>query len=175
VCDGSALNDGSSPIFNGANRYLPNLDDSRFLMGSTTVGSTGGFNSQTATVTRSEWSTSVPSHYHGTGSEATNGSLFTALTGNNTTNTLVWEQINVTSWDGAVDNRQVTATGFDVIGNAGSTRASGVQIRGNTSSTVSSATITFSGTSNVTFSGNGTTTLENRPLYLGTVYIMRVK
>lgn len=33
VCDGTALNDSASPIFNGANRYLPNLTDDRFLQG----------------------------------------------------------------------------------------------------------------------------------------------
>jgi len=43
-CDGSALNDAASPIFNGAGRYLPNITDSRFLMGSTTPGSIGGNN-----------------------------------------------------------------------------------------------------------------------------------
>lgn len=45
-CDGSALNDSASPIFNGAGRYLPNLTDSRFLMGNTSgnAGTTGGSN-----------------------------------------------------------------------------------------------------------------------------------
>jgi hypothetical protein len=42
ICDGSLLNDSSSSIFNGANRYLPNLTDDRFLMGNTSYGVTGG-------------------------------------------------------------------------------------------------------------------------------------
>ena len=37
VCDGSALNDSLSPIFNGVSRYLPNLTDKRFLQGSMSV------------------------------------------------------------------------------------------------------------------------------------------
>ena len=44
VCDGSEYNNVSSPIFNGAGRYLPNLTNNRFLMGNTTVGSIGGNN-----------------------------------------------------------------------------------------------------------------------------------
>ena len=42
VCNGAALNDGDSTIFNGASRYLPNLTDDRFFMGDTAVGATGG-------------------------------------------------------------------------------------------------------------------------------------
>jgi hypothetical protein len=46
VCDGSALNIPDSPVWNAAGRYLPNLTDSRFLMGSTTIGvaANGGSN-----------------------------------------------------------------------------------------------------------------------------------
>lgn len=44
VCDGTALNDPASPIFNGAGRHLPNLTDSRFLQGSAAAGSVGGDN-----------------------------------------------------------------------------------------------------------------------------------
>lgn len=42
VCNGAALNDPDSPIFNGPNRYLPNLTDDRFLMGDTGAGGVGG-------------------------------------------------------------------------------------------------------------------------------------
>ena len=40
VCDGSALNDIDSPIWNATGRNLPNLTDSRFIQGSSTVGGT---------------------------------------------------------------------------------------------------------------------------------------
>jgi len=42
VCDGAELNLPDSPIFDGAGRYLPNLTDDRFLMGSTVAGGIGG-------------------------------------------------------------------------------------------------------------------------------------
>jgi len=45
VCDGSALNIGTSTIYNGAGRYLPNLTDDRFLMGDNAIGMIGGSSS----------------------------------------------------------------------------------------------------------------------------------
>lgn len=66
LCDGSEINDPSSPIFNGAGRFIANLTDDRFLMGdiSASAGGIGGVNSQTH---------SVPAHYHGMGLGATLG------------------------------------------------------------------------------------------------------
>ena len=49
VCDGAALNDSDSTIFNGASRYLPNLTDDRFTMGDTAAGGTGGASAQAHT------------------------------------------------------------------------------------------------------------------------------
>ena len=51
VCDGAALNDASSPIFNGADRFLPDLTDDRFIQGATTAGTAGGANTFTPTGT----------------------------------------------------------------------------------------------------------------------------
>ena len=45
ICDGREFQHASSPIFNAAGRHVPNLTDERFLMGSTTQGSSGGSNS----------------------------------------------------------------------------------------------------------------------------------
>lgn len=42
VCDGAAVNNAGSTIWVGASRYLPNLTDARFIMGSTAVGAIGG-------------------------------------------------------------------------------------------------------------------------------------
>lgn len=42
VCNGAETNISKSQIFNDSGRYLPNLTDSRFLMGSTGAGSIGG-------------------------------------------------------------------------------------------------------------------------------------
>lgn len=41
ICDGSAVNEPKSPIFNGGGRHLPNLTDGRFVMGSTRYGGVG--------------------------------------------------------------------------------------------------------------------------------------
>lgn len=58
LCDGSALNDPESPIWNDANRYLPKLTDDRFISGSTSAGSSGG----TSNIQLSN--TQLPSHNH---------------------------------------------------------------------------------------------------------------
>jgi len=42
VCDGAEYNNAESPIFNGAGRHLPNLTDDRFIMGDSQCG--GGRN-----------------------------------------------------------------------------------------------------------------------------------
>lgn len=42
ICDGAAVNNASSPIWNAASRYLPNLTDDRFIMGDTVCASDGG-------------------------------------------------------------------------------------------------------------------------------------
>jgi hypothetical protein len=67
VCNGAAINIPTSSIFNGANRYLPNLSDSRFLMGSTGAGTIGGATSSAHTHTISSCTLSldqIPSHTH---------------------------------------------------------------------------------------------------------------
>ena len=77
VCNGAALNLSGSPIFDGASRYLPNLTDSRFLMGSTSAGTIGGavthtHTTESFTLTINE----MPSHQHATNLGAsTSGSV----------------------------------------------------------------------------------------------------
>jgi hypothetical protein len=60
ICDGSAVNNSNSPIFNGAGRFLPNLTDSRFLQGNTIAGGVGLNTSNTVTIS----SNNLPSHSH---------------------------------------------------------------------------------------------------------------
>ena len=62
VCDGSALNLGTSTIFDGAGRFLPNLTDDRFLMGDTTAGGIGG--SSTMAHTHVVGTYAVQNHLH---------------------------------------------------------------------------------------------------------------
>ena len=58
VCDGTAPNDGDSPVFNAADRFLPNLTNDRFLMGDNLAGGIGGKNNTNLTVDQ------LPSHNH---------------------------------------------------------------------------------------------------------------
>lgn len=72
VCNGASLNDASSPIFNGAGRFLPDLTDDRFIQGATTAGTAGGANTFTPTGTISGItinaftisSSNLPTHTH---------------------------------------------------------------------------------------------------------------
>lgn len=60
VCNGATINLANSPIFNGSNRYLPNLIDNRFIMGSVSAGAVGGINTTNHTH-------SLNDHTHGMG------------------------------------------------------------------------------------------------------------
>jgi microcystin-dependent protein len=67
VCDGAALNDADSGIFNGVGRYLPNLTDERFLMGDTVAGGIGGANTMAHTHTTGDHALTIdemPAHFH---------------------------------------------------------------------------------------------------------------
>ena len=63
VCNGAALNLSTSTIFNGANRYLPNLSGDRFIQGDNAAGSIGGesTNSHTHSWDIALFSSGVPS------------------------------------------------------------------------------------------------------------------
>ena len=69
VCNGAALNDADSGIFNGAGRYLPNLTDDRFFMGDTVAGGIGGANSNNIAHTHTTGNhtltvSEMPAHFH---------------------------------------------------------------------------------------------------------------
>lgn len=67
VCNGAALNDAGSGIFNGAGRYLPNLTDDRFFMGDTVAGGIGGSNTMAHTHTTGDHTLTIaemPQHRH---------------------------------------------------------------------------------------------------------------
>jgi hypothetical protein len=154
VCDGAALNDSLSPIFSGAGRYLPNLTDSRFLMGSTTVGAIGGSSTMDHTHTGPSHTHTGPSHTH-SGPSHTHSTLveidgwgysaaITGYLGSSAPN----ETARVTS------NRSFTSSaGGTGLTGAEGTGATGAAGTGNT------------GAASVT---------ENRPLYLSCFYIIKV-
>ena len=77
VCNGAALNDAGSGIFNGAGRYLPNLTDDRFFMGDTVAGGVGGSSTMAHTHTTGDHTLTIdeiPSHRHSYNAVATNTS-----------------------------------------------------------------------------------------------------
>ncbi len=157
VCNGAALNDSASGIFNGAGRYLPNLTDDRFLMGDTAAGSIGGAN------------TSDLSHTHTTGDFVL---LTTHLPAHNHT-------ITVDS-GGAHAHEFACSTGgsgsyYPALAQASSTTNQSTTSTGSHAHSASSAN-TGSGTAHNhgTTGSSGSSTQENRPVYLSVFYIMRV-
>jgi hypothetical protein len=77
VCDGAAVNEAASPIWNAASRNLPNLSDNRFLMGATTAGTAAGTNTKNLQHSHSFTlaANDLPAHNHAA------GTLAQALTG----------------------------------------------------------------------------------------------
>ena len=161
VCDGSALNDADSGIFNGAGRYLPNLTDDRFFMGDTVAGGIGGANSNniaahTHTTGNFTLTTShIPSHSH----------TVTVNSGGAHTHT-----ISSAALTGSTYQDQVYSYSGDVL----VTRTTG---SGGTHTHTASCSSVGSGSShNHGNTGSaGSSSLENRPKYLSCFYIMRVK
>jgi hypothetical protein len=210
VCDGSALNDAGSTIWVGASRYLPNLSDSRFLMGSTAAGTAGGSNtmahthSVTSNVSVASHSITqptfnVPAHYHGTGTLAITGSstsnhshpIQNANTGRGI---LVAASGTGSSYDriGATptlnQNTSGTEINFSIPSNSGGHTHSNSDFSGsvgNTGGSSGDSAFSASRTTDVSLSAHSVTNNavtsgaasndENRPLYLSTFYIVRVK
>lgn len=68
VCDGTAPNDPQSPIFNAADRFLPNLTDDRFIMGATAGGNGAGNAGNSKSLSVPE----LPGHTHPAGTYVAN-------------------------------------------------------------------------------------------------------
>lgn len=153
VCNGAALNDSDSPIFNGSGRYLPNLYDDRFLMGDTVAGGIGG--------------SSTMAHIHA-------GPSHTHTTGNHTLtiNEIPSHWHYTSNYDGSGDDGATAPTAANPHGdsnwknwnNPGYSSNTGGGAAHNHGFTGSS------GTGNTGAASND----ENRPKYLSCFYIMRV-
>jgi len=176
VCDGSALNDPESPIFNGGGRYLPNLTGDRFLASRTSIGTVDGTNSAThashTAVGGPDWSTNY--HTHDSGSiwariglqtEAEWGVIFysATTTGSPYTRTAEFRHLEYyfpvvgayqISW---VQNGALPAVYTGATATTGNTSSPNVGSLNHTHGTVTSQSI------------------DNRPKYLGHFYIMKVK
>jgi len=161
VCDGAALNDADSGIFNGVGRYLPNLTDDRFLMGDTVAGGIGGANSNDISHVHSTGNftlttSHIPSHSHTVtvNSGGAHTHTFSSVTGD----------ANPEGDIRPLRERALSPVSFSVsssgnhthTASAGNTGSGNAHNHGNTGS-------------------SGSTSLENRPKYLSCFYIMRVK
>ena len=159
VCDGAALNVTASPIFNGTGRYLPNLTDSRFLMGSTSAGGVGGGNTMAHTHTLVH--THTIAHVHGTSAHT----LSTAQIPHHSHRMADY----LVAGSGTSGRRAPGDSGGPAFTNTDGGGSSPSHSHGNTggssaANSGSASTTTTSGASNV----------ENRPAFLACVYIMKV-
>jgi len=161
LCDGSALNDSQSTIFNGAGRYLPQLTDDRFLMGDVTGsrGGTGGSSTMAHTHTGPSHSHTIPAHSH-TLSSAGWALLFMS----NAANTLYCRQKSVSQYTSNIKTTSIT------VATETNTPSYGTELDGATDS---------GGSGNTGSGGTGSTgpasNTENRPKYLSVSYIMKVR
>jgi len=170
VCDGAALNDAYSPIFNGVGRYLPNLTDDRFLMGDTVVGGIGG-SSTMLDHTHTHSLTAAGQTLSGnSGSVSSDGHAhYTVQTTTDTNNIEASGAYSI-----YVEN---LAVGYDYHLRGGvATPTTGVTNTDTHDHTVSiSHTHSSSSVSGTIGTGSAASSTENRPKYLGCFYIMKVK
>lgn len=192
VCDGSALNDPSSPIFNAAGRYLPNLTDERFLQGNTTAGGVGGSN--TLIDHTHTHSLTVAAHTHtfsGTSAAQSNGHTHNATTGSGGGH--FHRQNMVTGYRNSVVAQaghyaaegSYTDAGRAMFQNETILESAGAHTHSVTTGDISAThTHTYSGTtsgasansiSGTVGTGSAATSTNVRPKYLNVFYIMKVK
>ena len=178
LCDaGGTVSDVTSPI-NGA--AIPYLNNDIFLKGSTTAGSTGG-----STSTDSQLGT-IALSVTGSGTTTVSGSV-TMPTHAHTLNgdgAAAWAQTS-----GGQIQFNLTAVPFslvDVINgipsptSASGTSSFGLRLVGATSDVISPPTIGFTSTGTNGFTSTGTTASQAHthnitPVFISTVYIMRIK
>jgi hypothetical protein len=174
LCDGTAFPAGSHPSFAG-NR--PNLSDSRFLQGSSSVGGTGGANSKTLATAELPAHTHTMAHVHSI--EHNHGSADTGYAGTHS-HWIIYDYgtppNNYLTWNGGpgalggpelstvyspIDNNTVVKT---------DSQGSHYHSVDLPNFTGNSGAASNSTTSSV---GSGTS-FDIRPQYFGVVYLMRV-
>lgn len=167
VCDGKALNLPASPIFNGAGRYLPNLTDDRFIIGSTSAGVVGGSNTTAHTHTIAH--THTMAHTHATANHTLNTARIPSHA--HTENAEVWANVSGSSYRTA----RTSGNWCNSISHGGrahittySTGSSGAHNHGNTGG---ASTSTTSGSS---AASSGSASLENRPKFISCLYLMKI-
>lgn len=164
VCDGSALNDASSPIWNAAGRYLPNISDDRFLMGATAAGSAGGANTMAHTH-------SVPAHHHAMG---TGADLAIAASGSHShpAGTWAWSHTAGTAGTPRPYRGDNNTSSSDTPGSCPTATATHTHASSDFSGRIGLVTGGVDG--NAAMTSGAASNDENRPSYLSTFYIVRV-
>jgi hypothetical protein len=163
VCNGAAFNDAASPIFNGTGRYLPNITDSRFLMGSTAAGGVGGSNTNSHTH-------AVPAHYHGKGTLAIGSSGSHA----HDIKTSDGQFPGATAYDSAFNYAGGNVHGLLKIG--GMDMWADYASHTHDNSAFSGVVGNGAGSNgDAAFNTGAASDTENRPAYLSIFYIIRVK
>lgn len=165
-CDGAAIPAGKVVSGN-----TPNLTDSRFLMGSTSSGTTGGTSSQSITI----GSANLPPHQHTTGSHThdVNPAAFTSGGG---AHTHVQGSGTITASGGAgfgdVDYAGTGGYdwGYTVVGSTAEDSPAHTH-----SIDVPNTTTNSQSASNTGDGGFANTAITIVPLYLKVQYVMRVK
>lgn len=168
VCDGAALNDADSPIFNGINRYLPNITDDRFIMGDTAGGGIGGASAMAHTHGIGSYvAANESTHTHGVGTYAAASHYHTSPAGIHDT-----DRPAVTDTFGT-DNEAV-----HIFSSAGSEYTTTIPMgRTKTAAPAVTGTSAAGSAHTHTLSGNSAaaSVTENRPKFLSCLYIMKVK
>jgi len=156
VADGSVPSITGSLIWNAAGRYLPNLTDDRFLMGSTSCGGIGGTNlmldhTHSSTLSVDAHTHSID-HDHVSVDSGDNDNDPSRLIGGQTYGFLEQSGTGLSWYETSLHTHPVDMPSYS-----------------GTSGAASSSSI--SGTIG---SGSASSATENRPKYLGTFFIVRV-
>lgn len=182
-CNGQTISDGTSPM-NGS--VVPNINNSVFLMGSTTGGSTAGSNSTTLTTTQLPAhthtftsSTSVATsshthdfaHVHQWGYKPAGSSIYgkrsvSTSSGSFSSGDQILGGVGMSSGGNTVSFLDTTNANYYTTG----TTTDGTNL--NQTTGAASAATTVSGTTNSSGTGSA---YDSRPLYISAVYLMRIK
>lgn len=167
VCDGSELNLPGSRFFDGSSRFLPNLTNSRFLMGSNASGVPGGQNSVTLVTANLPGHTHTIDHDHGTHTHTIDHNHGSVTTGVHSHG--VYRDNGSSSPGNAFKWTSGTNSGTQ---NSSTAVGVSVDLPNFTGSSGSSPSINLPAGTQSGSTGSATA-YENRPLYLSVFYIQR--
>jgi len=175
VADGSQPNLPSSLIWNTAGRYLPNLTDDRFLMGSTSVGNLGGSNTlvdhtHSSSLTVDAHTHSID-HDHASVTSAGEGSGTNLNISNHDLGSITGGAPNAGTTHNYVLTTDAVGSSFAVSHTSSADHTHEVDVAAYTGTSGSASSSSISGTIG---SGSAPSSTENRPKYLSAFFIVRV-